>query len=71
MFVIDLYLGLLDWLSLIWTKVKLFSIMLWLVYDCVKIFFDLKLKLIITLVVCSISNLIELYYSLAYKEHFL
>ena len=54
--------------SIIWTKAKLLSITLWLVYDRVKLFCDLKLNY--NLVVCVTPNLIELYYSLAYKEHF-
>ena len=45
----------------------LLIIMLWLVYDCKKLFYDLKLNY--NLVVCGTPNLIELCY-FAYKEHF-
>ena len=55
-------------ISITWTKAKLLSIMLWLVYDRVKLFCDLKLNY--NLVVCVMPNLIELCYSLAYNEHF-
>ena len=44
------------------------GIMLWLVYDCTKLFCDLKLNY--NLVVCGTPNLIELCYSVAFKEHF-
>ena len=53
---------------IIWTKAKLFSIMLWLVYDCVKLFCGLTLNY--NLVVCGTPNLIKLCYSLANKECF-
>ena len=43
--------------SIIWTKAKLLSITLWLAYNRLKLF-------------CGMPNLIELCYSLAYKEHF-
>ena len=55
-------------ISFIWTKAELLSITLWLVYDCAKRFCDLTLNY--NLVVCGTPNLIELYYSLAYKECF-
>ena len=42
--------------------------MLWLIYDNVKLFCGLMLNY--DLVVCATPNLIELCYSLAYKEHF-
>ena len=42
--------------------------MLWLVYDCIKLFRDLKSNY--NLVVCGMTDLIELCYFLAYKEHF-
>ena len=54
--------------SIIWAKTKLLSITLWLVYDHVKLFCGLKLNY--NLVVCVTPNLIELCYSLAYKECF-
>ena len=54
--------------SIIWTKAELLSITFWLVYDCVKLFCGLMLHY--TLVVCGTPNLIELWYSLAYKEQF-
>ena len=54
--------------SIIWTKAELFSITLWLVYDRVKLFCGLTLNC--NLVVHSTPNLIELCYSLAYKECF-
>ena len=54
--------------SIIWTKAKMLSNMLQLVYDCIILFCDLKLHY--DLVVCGTPNLIELCYFLAYKEHF-
>ena len=54
--------------SIIWTKAELLSITLWLVCDCVKLFCGLTLNH--NLVVCGMANLIELCYSLAYKERF-
>ena len=54
--------------SIIWTKAKLLSIALRLVYDRVKLFCGLTLNY--NLVVCGMPNVIELGYSLAYKEHF-
>ena len=48
--------------SIIWTKAKLLSITLWLVYDCVKPFCGLMLNY--NLVVCGMPNVIELCYSL-------
>ena len=54
--------------SIIWTKAKLLSITLWLVYDRVKLFCGLALNY--NLVICSTPNLIKLCYSLAYKERF-
>ena len=55
---------------IIWTKAKLLNIMLWLVYNRVKLFCDLILNY--NFVVCGMPNLIELCltYSLAYKVHF-
>ena len=50
------------------TKDKLLSIMLWLVYDHVNLFYGLMLNY--NLVVCGTPNLIELCYSLAYKQPF-
>ena len=69
-FVIELYLGLLDWLFLlyVWTKAKLLSITLWSAYDHVKRFCDLTLSY--NLVVYGVPNLFELCYFLAYKECF-
>ena len=52
--------------SIIWTKAKLLSITLWLVYDCVKLFCGLTLNY--NLVVCGTPNLIELRYFLAYNS---
>ena len=46
-----------------WTKAKLFSLTLWLVFDRVKLFCGLMLNY--NLVVCGMSNLLELYYFLA------
>ena len=54
--------------SIIWTKAKLLSIMLRLVYDRVKTFCGLTLNY--NLVVCNMPNLIKLCYFLAYKERF-
>ena len=54
--------------SIIWMKAELLSITLWLVYNHVKLFCDLTLNY--NLVVCGMPNLIELCYSLAYKECF-
>ena len=54
--------------SIIWAKAKLLNIALCLVYDRVKLFCGLTLNY--NLVVCSITNLIQLCYSLAYKECF-
>ena len=51
--------------SVIWTKATLLSNMLWLVYDLVKLFRNLMLNY--NLVVCSVPNLIELCYFLAYR----
>ena len=42
--------------------------MLWLVYDCVKLFCNLKLNY--NLMVCDTPNIIELCYFLAYEQHF-
>ena len=53
---------------IIWTKAELLNITLWLVYDPVKLFCGLTLNY--NLVVCDTPNLIELCYSLAYKECF-
>ena len=54
--------------SIIWTKAELLSNTLWLVFDCIKLFCGLMLYY--NLVVCGTPNLIELCYSLAYKECF-
>ena len=54
--------------SIIWTKVQLLSITLWLVFNHVKLFCGLMLNY--NLVVCGTPNLIELCYFLAYKEQF-
>ena len=54
--------------SIIWIKAKLFSITLWLVYDCIHLFCSLTLNY--NPVVCGTPNLIELCYFLAYKEYF-
>ena len=54
--------------STIWTKAKLLSIMLWLVYDRIKLLCGLMLNY--NLEVCGMPNLIELCYSLDYKKHF-
>ena len=49
-------------------RLNCLAITLWLVYDHVNLFCDLKLTY--DLIVCGTSNLIELFYFLAYKEHF-
>ena len=54
--------------SIIWTKAELLNITFCLVYDRVKLFCGLTLSY--NLVVCGKPNLIELCYSLAYKECF-
>ena len=54
--------------SIIWTKTKLLSITLWLVYDHIKLFCGLILNH--KLMVCGTPNLIELCYFLACKECF-
>ena len=54
--------------SIIWTRDKLLSITLWLVYDHVKLFCGLTLNY--NLVVYGMPNLIELCYFLVYNEHF-
>ena len=54
--------------SIIWTKAKLLSTMLWFVFDHVKLFCGLTLNY--NLVACGTPNLIELCYFLAYNERF-
>ena len=64
---IDLYLGLLDWLSLLYGQ---WLNCLALCYGCLlqrKTFCDLKLNY--NLRVCSMPNLIELCHFLVYKEY--
>ena len=63
---IDLFIRLV--VSIIWTKAKLLSITLWLVYDLVKLFCGLTLNY--NLVVCGTPNVTKLCYFLAYKERF-